>query len=258
MGGRTAVFLASLAGLPWATYSQATTTLFDPASCVPDSKITAFPNCNLAYDARSRCSTAEATGGDSAYIPCACNQAVFNAVIGYVRAFSVVQYWRGSQDLTGVLNRCENEERACFGGTTLDPLFQSIVGSWHSICDSHISFSPTTPSLSTVTPPASLDINFCTEVVSACQKADASMTACSMSNPNPVDHSSCLCQPGLIHLAYTCEVLAKTSCLHSPAAITDLELYTLCSQLPAVLGTTVGAPAKVSGRLPAEKLLSRC
>src|SRR3569833_727845 len=116
MGGRTAVFLASLAGLPRATYSQATTTLFDPASCVPDSKITAFPNCNLAYDARSRCSTAEATGGDSAYLPCVCYHVVFNAVIVYVLAFSFVQYWRGSQDLSVFLNRCENEERACFGG----------------------------------------------------------------------------------------------------------------------------------------------
>ena len=135
--------------------------------------------------------------------------------------------------------RCESEQRICFGNDRLDPVFETGISVWHSICDPLITFTPTTAPISTIV--RTWDPDVCTTAHSACDKQNALISSCS-------DHSKgtaffpCVCQPSILSLQYTCEFIGNVSCLLTSAATTNMAAYHFCSNLPAVLGS---APASV-------------
>lgn len=108
---------------------------------------------------------------------------------------------------------------------------------WHSVCDTYINFTPTTPVLSSLT--ATRNNNFCrSDVIHNCLSASASNEQCSPLADNPSAHSSCLCQPPLILNFYTCLFLGNASCqVGTTAALTNIPLYTFCSNAPEVIAT---------------------
>jgi hypothetical protein len=50
--------------------------------CLPGSGVTAFPNCNYLDETEQKCAALSSVQ-DEAYIPCLCNQPLFNAFYGY-------------------------------------------------------------------------------------------------------------------------------------------------------------------------------
>jgi hypothetical protein len=140
-------------------------------------------------------------------------------------------------------NRCVNEERLCFDNNDLGGSFQTGLAAWHNVCDSSTTAAITTPPLSSITVSEKLD--FCVTAFSSCDGFSVSVDQCSLSYSGQ-NFFSCLCQPKILSLEYTCEFLGNTSCQLSSAALTNLELYPYCSNLVSVLGTgnnvTVGLP----------------
>jgi hypothetical protein len=138
------------------------------------------------------------------------------------------------------IHSCDSEERLCLGSDVNDGSFQTYIRSWHSACDDVITFSPTTPALSSITVP--YDPKFCNTVLSSCARASISAAGCDGSYTGQ-QYSSCICQPPLFSLQYTCEFLGNTSCLLTTAALTGMAAYGLCPNLVDVLG---GGNASVS------------
>ena len=117
---------------------------------------------------------------------------------------------------------CQNELRECLETTDEDGVLQSAASAWHSLCSS-ITFTPTTPVISTV----SLDGDeFCaTAIDRACRTAAASSDQCSRSATNLAGFSSCVCQPSVILYDYSCEYIGNTTCLGVPATLSEMYLY---------------------------------
>jgi len=180
--------------------------VYDPAQCVSGSGVTTFANCNYLDSALLKCGSEPATS----FVPCYCNQAYFNAILG-----------------------CESETRLCLGHDGLDGGSQSEVSGWHNICDGASPFSPTTPQLSSIV--HSVNPNECTTVFSACNAALAIISSCSLHSAS--QFGSCVCQPSMIAVEYTCEYIGNISCAHRSAALSDLDAYKSCSNFAAVLAS---------------------
>jgi len=180
--------------------------VYDPAQCVSGSGVTTFANCNYLDNELLKCGSEPPTS----FIPCYCNQAYFNAIFG-----------------------CESETRLCLGHDGLDGSSQSEVSGWHDICDGASPFSPTTPQLSSIV--HSVNPDECTTVFSACNAALAILTSCSLYSAS--QFGSCVCQPSMIAVEYTCEYIGNISCAHRSAALSDLDAYQSCSNFAAVLAS---------------------
>lgn len=137
--------------------------------------------------------------------------------------------------------RCESEYRLCFDDDSQDLPIENQLEIWHSICDSRLTFSLTTPVVSNII--TSFHPNFCNTAVSACDSGILSQSECSETyagHGSASAFSSCLCQPKLLSLAYTCNVLGNISCQLTPGAVTNMPQYKLCTNLLEVLGTVGG------------------
>ena len=145
----------------------------------------------------------------------------------------------GLPELTNAVRErsCESELRLCFESNELDSTFDEGVQSWHSLCDTYVTFSPTTKALSSVT--QSIDGDFCNfDVHSACKSAQLLLSSCTHSSiiTDELRFSSCLCAPQLLSLDYTCEVFGNSSCFYTDATLSSLILYS-CSNFQDVIGT---------------------
>jgi hypothetical protein len=56
-------------------------TTLDPSSCVKNSAVTAFPQCNYLFDTTDKCARPSVLSG-APYIVRMCNQPLFNAYFG--------------------------------------------------------------------------------------------------------------------------------------------------------------------------------
>jgi hypothetical protein len=149
------------------------------------------------------------------------------------------------EDIAHRISSCNDEERICQGSPALDSMFQSMAADWHSGCDGHGSFTPTTPSLSTIPASLSRPVLGCPDVQSACNIWGALQTSCSLSYYTSLAQlSSCNCVPQMLSLNYACEFVGNASCLHTSAALTNLVLSGFCTNFDAVLGTA--GPPNVS------------
>lgn len=135
-------------------------------------------------------------------------------------------------------SRCESEYRLCFGDDSQDLNIENQLELWHSICDSRLTFSLTTPLVSNII--TSFQKDFCNTAASACDSGLLSQSECSETyagHGSTSAFSSCLCEPKLLSLAYTCNVLGNVSCLITPGAVTNMAQYKLCTNLLEVVGT---------------------
>lgn len=134
------------------------------------------------------------------------------------------------------VSSCESEMRLCSGNTDLDGDMQAELQVWNSACDREISFSPTTPILSSLT--TTYDAEFCTSVASMCQVGEVELQSCSISylGKDIQKWSSCYCAPSLLSAEYSCNFIANISCLATPATLTDMEQYGYCDNFLSVLG----------------------
>jgi hypothetical protein len=134
------------------------------------------------------------------------------------------------------VSSCENEQRLCFGNDDNDGSLQTGIDQWHSACDTEITFSPTTPIVTSLT--ATYNQDFCNTAGSACASGNDLASQCSLSYTNLGAHfSSCFCQPELLSLQYTCLYQLNTSCLAEPAALTNIPAYNFCDNAASVLGS---------------------
>jgi hypothetical protein len=125
--------------------------------------------------------------------------------------------------------------RLCFEDNWLDPSYESALSQWHSLCNTFITFSPTTPPVSTIT--VSYDA-LCNGVEEACATAKLLFDQCDGSYTNDVHFTSCVCQTRFLILDYSCEYLGNTSCLDI-LANTSLLLGYNCPDFAAVIGTGI-------------------
>ena len=134
------------------------------------------------------------------------------------------------------MSSCESEARLCLGNDDGDGSMQTAIDEWHSACDKEITFSPTTPVVTSLT---ATDNNqdFCNTVGSACASGIDLASQCSLSYTSLGAFSSCYCQPELLSLQYTCLYQANTSCFGEPAALTNIPAYNFCDNAASVLGS---------------------
>lgn len=144
--------------------------------------------------------------------------------------------------------RCESEMRLCFEDNSLDDTYQSALSLWHSLCNTFITFSPTTPAVSAIN--TSYDALCGNAIEEDCTTAQIILEQCSNSHTDNVLFTSCLCQPQFLSLDYTCEFLGNTSCLGVPATLSSLAGYQICPNFGEIIGTgIVNESASVQTRL---------
>lgn len=131
---------------------------------------------------------------------------------------------------------CENELRLCFLNDGEDSEMQRAISAWHSVCDSHVNFSPTTPSISSLT--TTYDNDYCGNVVGlACESEKALLEECSNIINDATKFSSCTCQPQILKYDYTCEYLANISCYETGATLSSMWPYSLCDNFGSIIGS---------------------
>ena len=141
-----------------------------------------------------------------------------------------------SQSLTYL--SCESEQRLCYLGDDVDADIFSGLAIWHSACNSHLSFTPTTPPVSTLS--TTYDANYCAVTVkSACNAAEMSQANCNAQYTGTA-FSSCFCQPEILSQQYTCLYLGNVSCILTDAALTSIPAYSYCQNAPSVLDSLTG------------------
>jgi hypothetical protein len=133
------------------------------------------------------------------------------------------------------VSSCESELRLCLDSDDGDGSLQTAIDEWHSACDLEITFSPTTPVVTSLT--ATYNQDFCNAAGSACASEADLISQCSLSYTNLGQFSSCYCQPELLSLQYTCLYQLNTSCFGEPAALTDIPAYNFCNNAASVLGS---------------------
>jgi hypothetical protein len=132
--------------------------------------------------------------------------------------------------------------------TNMDDSILIFVG--HSICDSSITFTPTTPAVSTITAP--VDSRCGDPFESACHQASDGVQNCQFSFSGTASSSieakiNCLCQSTLLSEAFTCEYVGNVTCSDKPVATSSLYGYGLCSNFPAFFQSML---TEVSRSLP--------
>ncbi|KIW95337.1 uncharacterized protein Z519_03921 [Cladophialophora bantiana CBS 173.52] len=129
---------------------------------------------------------------------------------------------------------CNSEQRLCAANGYVDKQVDSALSEWHLQCDTFISFAPTTPVLSTIT--STYDVDSCSKAIEACIGRSQEIEACTYTyGSTDPGFSSCYCQPKILSLAYSCEILGHGSCREIPATVTNLAQYSICPNFCDVL-----------------------
>ncbi|KAH7006429.1 hypothetical protein EDB82DRAFT_493562 [Fusarium venenatum] len=192
----------------------ASETISTSFTCNAGAQITTFPACNSFLNSGNSCATVLDRPGKQ---KCLCNQKYLDS-----------------------LYKCENELQLCFLGNELDSTFDKGIKSWESLCDSVITFSPTTPPFSAYT---EYPDELCAEVKKVCQTAENMINECLeyVSDVDTSSFSSCTCRPELLRLDYSCEYIGNASCLATylatEAELSNLWGYSGCDNFESVIGT---------------------
>jgi len=129
-----------------------------------------------------------------------------------------------------IRGRVEKEERVCLHSYEEDTEEQQVVANWHSGCDNFITFTPTTPALtSLVSSVAPLAV--CSNIESICREAGSIASSCEPSYSDVAQSSqftSCLCQTSLLSAASVCEFDGNITCREETAALSNIALWQLC------------------------------
>ncbi|KAF2473724.1 uncharacterized protein BDR25DRAFT_352228 [Lindgomyces ingoldianus] len=136
------------------------------------------------------------------------------------------------EDMRLTIHRCENESNFCNGMNNGDT-WNDLADSWHSACDSRITFSPTTPALSTY---SSIDILACSTAWDGCISQSAEVVKCRTFSTQESQLTSCMCRPAVLSAAFTCSYYANVSCQLVPATLSNVAGYEYCSGFMDVVG----------------------
>jgi hypothetical protein len=128
------------------------------------------------------------------------------------------------------LTSCENEMRQCGQNYAFDSSAQAVLANWHSDCDAFITFSPTTPPLTSLT--STFNLQICTALASSCLSFDVEESSCSDSYTAFTDLKSCICRPSMLSLASECRYDGNISCKSTTAALSNIVLFRQCQVCP--------------------------
>jgi hypothetical protein len=99
--------------------------------------------------------------------------------------------------------RCKGEVRQCADSNSFDSGFDDFLSDWHATCDSRISFTATTPAITSLSTTIGLDA--CESIYEGCARWSQKAGQCTSSYTAPVDRTSCRCQPSIVSLASVCD-----------------------------------------------------
>ena len=96
-------------------------------------------------------------------------------------------------------------------------------------------YTPTTPVLSSIS--VSYDPKECSAASTACERMSYSRSQCLLTGKtsDTSAYSSCLCDPAILSLEYSCRVLGNVSCLQVPAHLDQMTGYSYCDNINEVL-----------------------
>jgi hypothetical protein len=147
-----------------------------------------------------------------------------------VRNYSVSLRPKSATDKTS----CENEMRQCGLNYAFDSSAQQVLQNWHQDCDSFITFTPTTPPLTSLT--ATFNQQICTALESSCLSFDVEYSSCTDSYTAFTDLKSCICRPPMLSLVSECRYDGNISCKLTTAALSNIRLYSECQVRQLVPG----------------------
>jgi len=126
--------------------------------------------------------------------------------------------------------RCENEWRSCLDSDEEDSGAQYVLSEWNKECDSFISFTPTTPSLLSLTSTYA-GVASCEDIQSVCALVTSTGLQCASSYPQQSQSSQfldCMCQEPVISAASVCEFDGNITCHDQPATLTNIAIWRAC------------------------------
>jgi hypothetical protein len=135
-------------------------------------------------------------------------------------------------------NSCQSEFRICVQGYEYDSEFegpQGLYALWHSACDGAISYTPTTPPITSLSATAGVDA--CLTAESNCAALGLSTESCTSSYSLSAELQHCFCQPAVLDLASRCEIDGSVSCLLKTPVSTNLWSYKQCRSAEVVSRT---------------------
>ena len=123
---------------------------------------------------------------------------------------------------------CENEANLCLKSPELDYLFELDVENWHSACDSTVTFSVTTPLISSLS--QTVNAEACDQIYSNCISGGMIKSSCASTATATIDLLSCMCQPTLTYLYSACLFNANVSCYGVPGNTAGIIGHSFCSE----------------------------
>ena len=100
---------------------------------------------------------------------------------------------------------------------------------WHQACDSLVSFSATTPPISSLSVTVG-DLQACGEIYTPCVSAGSGRVICMSSATATLALLTCLCEPTLTSLYSVCAIGMNVSCDGVPGNTNDIIGHTFCAQ----------------------------
>jgi len=205
-----------------AQVTQPLQTSLDPASCLVPGQISTFSGCSTFYSTDEYCSSMPSTNSLD-FQSCYCDQAVLDSIF-----------------------ECQSEERLCAGLPEADSIGESAVSVWHSHCDTAISFTPTTPPISSITVPYDTRCN--SPLFDACATGIQMISSCGDSYTGAV-RTSCFCQEPLLSAAFTCDYIANSTCYHLPITSSNIWGSGFCSNFDSFFSSMLTQEASYKSSL---------
>ncbi|KAE8141903.1 hypothetical protein BDV38DRAFT_278687 [Aspergillus pseudotamarii] len=139
-----------------------------------------FTGCDVLSSKISECSNLPPSATPVEYAACFCTQEVFNAI-----------------------NDCESESRVCARSPNDDHYFDDLRTQWLKTCGPKITFTLTTPILSTYASGTYSDSSCTSTAISACQSVQFLTSQCSSSYSGTTasGYYSCVCQEDAVSQA---------------------------------------------------------
>jgi hypothetical protein len=138
---------------------------------------------------------------------------------------------------------CENELRFC-SGMSIGDTWLDIIDTWHSKCDTKITFTPTTPVLSTY---SHIDFQICNSVWDGCVTESAERVKCQSYTADEGELRSCLCKTKVLAAAFTCSYVGNVSCLMNPGTLSAVRGYSYCANFLSAVQPFVNVCLKGAG-----------
>jgi hypothetical protein len=180
-----------------------------------------LPSCNIVKNTYTQCNNLNGVALNN----CICTQKLLSSIFESVSISPCARYGMIDGEFS-----CESEYRQCLDSYEEDNEAQQVLANWHSECDKFITFTPTTPVLSTLTstiPPYAV----CTNIESICSLGGSITRDCKASyraDSQSASLSSCLCQTSLLSAASVCEYDGNITCFQMPATLSSVDLWRLC------------------------------